>query len=1215
MALQKQIVSMPLTGGLDEKAGTKFKQPPALDACDNGKFSKTGTIQKRNGFTQLPSSFVPGAGTITSAEQCASYQNERLLFDGNNGFSRAGNGTYIDKGRITGCVFSDDYVQRTEAITTSPTASALANGYRVESWAEIDPEITANNIWHVYSRLVDEGGREVVKKTRITPGIGLSVPRAHAQNDDTNYLNPMVQCVDIGGYLYTLFCDCNPIAANLNFSGVTDIGGGVVEVQMTSANYCGFLVNDVVQITGTVNYNGPHTIIRTNKTANTFRINAAFVATEAGTVAPEDVFGRSTRAAVFASRIDTNAGIGTFTTFATLQANPDGPAFIEPAFYVNATYPLWNVTRVQNAQLADGAGVFRLSVGPDPGKVSAYYRFDYFEGGTGTFEEFLENDSPGLRGSPTPILPVDHQAYFQAELVSHSATERSLSHIACIAVNIPGGNEYVLVAATFLDSATSTKPEVRVMMYNANLTKVIATTALGVAERVLGSGGWGVPPAGGDIPFVYTGVSTDSAPAGSPDTGQAAKHEIHKLVISAAGVVADQEVLRESSTVTTDIFRYNGKDYFGASYAVTRNGQFYAAGAAGSGFQPVNFNSSINVISDFDGHVIAGAGTGLVGNCISTDWLFNGTQDRTLFWNVARVLSPMDGRYYFGSSKIGGVGRGGNTPVDQNRAVFNPSLATMDFLGKRKLPWAEASGSLFLASGLLWEYGGDSFKENGFLTYPQAKDFTALTTGGALSNGTYTYQFVYEWTSLKGGVQRSYPSEPINVTYNDATVPPSTTQRGLFAVYRPIWSQKRESNGLANPRLVMYRSGEVLSGDTTMYRVGDVEILMESSDEFSLILDQAINEAGAQDNEQIYSTGDVGDVFGNIAPPCSTDIVRHKNRLFLAMADGSVWFSKTMVPTRGVEFSDLQVKPVENYTGTISAIGALRDYLVIITTENAYLMGGEGPNDAGAGTDFSVPTIFSRDSGAAFGCMRVNSPIGFIYNAHGGIYQVSPSMAVQWIGSPVEDSVANFPPVRAAVNDSEGEIYFGNDDPTYGFLVYNYVFSTWAKWQPRGPAFNANIACKGMMVHDKVLHLALPSGNLLEQNDGYDDIGLLGGWTYSMTITTPWLRAEQFLHMGRFYRVLLSGDYVSDHTLNVSVFSDYDESILDAQSKAVTLANARPYIFRKHVKNQKTRSIKISVSDTPQGGNFGSYTLDGIAVEYGKRTGTMVTGTAKTLEG
>ena len=75
MPLQKQIQSIPFSEGLNQKASDKHLSPPKLDLCDNGKFNKTGQIQKRNGFTRLANAtFNPatdGTGTTTAAEQCA----------------------------------------------------------------------------------------------------------------------------------------------------------------------------------------------------------------------------------------------------------------------------------------------------------------------------------------------------------------------------------------------------------------------------------------------------------------------------------------------------------------------------------------------------------------------------------------------------------------------------------------------------------------------------------------------------------------------------------------------------------------------------------------------------------------------------------------------------------------------------------------------------------------------------------------------------------------------------------------------------------------------------------------------------------------------------------------------------------------------------------------------------------------------------------------
>ena len=438
-----------------------------------------------------------------------------------------------------------------------------------------------------------------------------------------------------------------------------------------------------------------------------------------------------------------------------------------------------------------------------------------------------------------------------------------------------------------------------------------------------------------------------------------------------------------------------------------------------------------------------------------------------------------------------------------------------------------------------------------------------------------------------------------------------STGRVRLKVYTPQWTQKSLANGVSNPTIVLYRTG---LGESIFYRAAaaPVDFSEAGSSSTQTLDDGLVSNSAIGDNEHIYSTGDAGDVFGNMAPPCSTDIVVHKNRVFLAINDGSVWYSKKLVPKRGVEFSDLQVKPIENYSASIACLGAVRDYVIVVTAEDAYFLAGDGPNAAGIGTDFSPPTIFSRDSGATDGCARANSPVGFIYHAKGGIYRVTPSMQMEWIGAPVEDTVDDFGISRVVVNDSEGEIYFGLNATTKGILVYNYVFNAWSKWLPKYASFSNDITPKGMMVHNGTLNFAIPSGHLLEQNTGFTDIGSETN-TYTLHITTPWLRSEQFLHMVRFYNILISGTFKSNHTLNCTIYSNYDESVADNQTLAITTSTDDPYIFRQHVANQKARAIKLSIVDTPSSGTFESYQLDGIAVEFGVRPGTFKLGTTKTL--
>ena len=150
------------------------------------------------------------------------------------------------------------------------------------------------------------------------------------------------------------------------------------------------------------------------------------------------------------------------------------------------------------------------------------------------------------------------------------------------------------------------------------------------------------------------------------------------------------------------------------------------------------------------------------------------------------------------------------------------------------------------------------------------------------------------------------------------------------------------------------------------------------------------------------------------------------------------------------------------------------------------------------------------------------------------------------------------------------------------------------------------------MVHNGTLNFAIPSGYLLEQNTGFQDIGS-SSYDFSLMVTTPWLKSEQFLHMARFYNVLVSGTFKSNHTLNCTIYSNYDESVADAQNLVVTSSNSSPYIVRQHVANQKARAIKVTIGDTPTSGTLESYQLDGISIQFGVRAGTFKLGTTKTL--
>ena len=1238
MPLQKQIVTMPLTGGVDEKSSDKFKQPPAMSSVINGKFSKTGQIEKRPGFKRSLA-VTYGPDFIDTATQAATYADEKLVFTGEKAFSLTDSLRWRDKGRITGAEFTDTYGDKSGTNSSSPMATATANGFRVESWSEVEPHIydPVSIIYHVFTRVIEEATDIViVPKTKITPPDGMEVAVTYTVNADSAYVAPMVQCVVCNGRIFTLFNGCKLETPSF-VASVGSIGTDMYALFFfpTGVN-SGIIQGEIITITGTSNYDGDYTVLESDTTNNSLKLDPTPLGNpfETATITLKPVYGQASRYAIYASTVQTQSGPSIAllepTIFGQFQNNPLSANFTKPVFYVNGAYPVWNVGPAGFGAAPNRAVLMTLMTTSyeDKAATGAAYRCDLL---TESNNELIEYDPNGRAGGFGDSSVIDNLVngvpFFKSSFGAPGANVwdvRQISKIAVAEIEGVGGATNFVCAATFTSGFDGTVPDIRCMVYDANLVKVngYLTGPLTILEgNVLVSAAFQGDGTAHSV-VVFTGALDDLGPATGPERGQAAPHILRKDLIDITTGAATGQLpvnLAYYTTITGDLFKVGEKYYFPASYATSPRGTRLPPGGSSPldalGF---NYGSSINLICDTDGDIVASGGTGLVGNCYSTDWASVGTARRSVFSNISRGHATSATKVQWGSSKTNGFAQTTDRDVF-DQVLFNPSLAEFETNPARNLATVEAAGSLLMAGGLLWEYSGTRTRENGFLTYPQAAQSVVVATGGGLNEGDYQVKFIYEWIDPKGQKTRSYPSD----TEFFSIAAGVTTGLFVCGVYRPEWTYKKPKYGASRCSLVMYCTE---AGKSVFYRAVSVEVDFDRLQQYSARTQETeifleFADQRLQDNEQLYSSGAVGEILGNIPPPSCTDLVLHRDRIFAAAVDGSIWYSKKLTPNTAPEFSDLQTIAIEQYRGDISAIGSVREYLIVITQEHAYLVGGDGKNAAGVGTDFSPPTIFARNSGAEPGCARTNSPVGFIYQAKGGIYQVSASMQVEWIGSPVEDTVDASKVLRAVTNDSEGEIYFSLDDATKGLLVYNYVFNTWATWEPVAGVLGGDIRGVGLIVSDTTLCFVTPNGVFLEQSAAYIDDGTTGGAgatsTYSLEVETAWLRANQFLHLARFYRILISGTYKSDHTLECSVYYNYtDGAATDTQTKAVTLANSDPYIFRKHLAQQKARAIKIKIKDIlPIGGTSECYALDGIGLEFGQRAGTMVTGADKTLGG
>lgn len=93
MALEKQVLTFPLTEGIDTKTDPKLVSMPKLLTLENARRDKAGRISKRYGHEALGSSIaaVDGGGSIENADALGTYDDELLIFSDQSIYSYSDN--------------------------------------------------------------------------------------------------------------------------------------------------------------------------------------------------------------------------------------------------------------------------------------------------------------------------------------------------------------------------------------------------------------------------------------------------------------------------------------------------------------------------------------------------------------------------------------------------------------------------------------------------------------------------------------------------------------------------------------------------------------------------------------------------------------------------------------------------------------------------------------------------------------------------------------------------------------------------------------------------------------------------------------------------------------------------------------------------------------------------------------------------------------------
>lgn len=605
---------------------------------------------------------------------------------------------------------------------------------------------------------------------------------------------------------------------------------------------------------------------------------------------------------------------------------------------------------------------------------------------------------------------------------------------------------------------------------------------------------------------------------------------------------------------------------------------------------------------------------------------------------------------------------------------LNQTLARVDLNFVADSTKVELGDNLHIAAGMmLFMYDGAAVVEHGFNLYPEPPTSLAHDSGGGLSQSVYQWVATYEWNDNKGQLHKSAPSvvtmqdqtlqpfTPISFTASFATGVTSFTVSSVVGLFvGQVLVDTTTGGNLQAGTLITSIVGSVLTIDlpTSGTSAGDT---IQASNVFSADItiptlrvssktgvqiviyrtqatgenffrvgsvpnNPAVNTVTFTDtlsdysinfNEQLYTNGGA---FPNIAMPATGIITQYQNRLVAIPAENQfqLMYSKQTGRSTGsallapVEFAALEF--FINYDqrgGPGTALSPLDDKLVIAKENSFFFMYGQGPAPNGTNNDFSTPQLITTDCGCTDPASMVIMPSGLMFKSSKGIYLLERNLQTTYIGAPVESfNTSNVTSAQLIPNTNQ--VRFSLDDGQT-ILVYDYFVGQWS-------TFTTLNATDSVIAHDTYVYLDNELAALFQETPGmYTD----NGKPISILIKTSWLSFAGFQGFQRVYKMMMSGDYFSPHTLEVKIAYDFNSTItqstpINTQSFVqypygtdFTFGATSPeggespeqYQFRIFNQVQKCETIQVTLQEFPLVPYGQGLSISGLAFEVGAKKG------------
>ena len=458
----------------------------------------------------------------------------------------------------------------------------------------------------------------------------------------------------------------------------------------------------------------------------------------------------------------------------------------------------------------------------------------------------------------------------------------------------------------------------------------------------------------------------------------------------------------------------------------------------------------------------------------------------------------------------------------------------------------EIGGDLHLTSSPLMMFDGNAPVEHGFYYYPDDIGLTQAAGAGFMTVQQYFYCAVFTWADAAGNVHKSAPSVPVGITVSANNTTVTINLMPYYFSYKgsgPLgqnWSPNNVSIEIYRWSTAQQTYYMVTSPTApfVLTSIGNVAIWQDGMADSSIL-----------GNKILYTTG--GEVENSPAPSTSITAL-YKSRMMAVDSENpnTIYYSKQVIQGTPVEFSDLftiYVAPTigaQGSTGNITAMSSLDDKLIIFKKDAIYYIVGNGPDVTGANNDFSDPIFISSTVGCANQQSIVQQPNGLMFQSDKGIWLLGRDLSTQYIGAPVEQYNSSLV-LGALAIPGTNQVRFTLDGGVT--LVYDYFFDQWCTFNGI-PGIASTLFGGFHTFADKY------NGIYQEAPGTYTD----GANPVLLSFTTAWMHVAGIEGFERAYFFYLLGQWVSPHTLTVSVAFDY--ALTASQSVTITPTNIAPGI-------------------------------------------------------